>query len=177
MAEAKSASIITIERIATQIYLIRGEQVMLDRDLAKLYEVKAIALRQQVKRNSERFPDDFIFQLSDEEVDVLVSQNVIPSRRSLGGSLPYAFTQEGVAMLSSVLRSKRAAEINVLIMRTYVKLRRAILTNEELARIVAEHDRIITGLCEQVDWLLAPPDAGLQHPIGFKHPRSDEDDD
>ena len=80
-------------------------------------------------------------------------------------------------MLSSVLRSKRAAEINVLIMRTYVQLRKAILTNEELARIVAEHDRIVTGLCEQVDWLLAPPDVEPRHPIGFQPPRKDQYDD
>ena len=168
MGKAKAKSLIPIERIAARIFVIRGEQVMLDRDLAKLYEVKAIALRQQVKRNSERFPDDFMFQLSEEEVDALVSQNVIPSRRSLGGSLPYAFTQEGVAMLSSVLRSRQAAEINVLIMRTYVQLRKAILTNDELARIVAEHDQIITTLCEQVDWLLAPPESERKDRIGFR---------
>jgi hypothetical protein len=93
----ESKHIIPIERIAASIYLIRDEKVMLDRDLADLYGVKAIALRQQVKRNIDRFPDDFMFQLNDEEVEVLVSQNVIPSRKVLGGSLPYAFTQEGVA--------------------------------------------------------------------------------
>ena len=95
---------------------------MLDRDLAELYGVKTIALRQQVKRNLERFPEDFMFQLTPEEGDVLVSQNVIPSKRSLGGSLPYAFTQEGVAMLSSVLRSRRAVEVNIAIMRAFVRL-------------------------------------------------------
>jgi hypothetical protein len=90
------------------ILLIRGEKVMLDSDLARLYGVRAIALRQQVKRNQDRFPADFMLQLTAEEVDGLVSQSVIPSRKHLGGFLPYAFTEEGVAMLSSVLRSKRA---------------------------------------------------------------------
>ncbi len=80
----------------------------MDRDLADLYQVKTIALRQQVKRNQDRFPEDFMFQLTDEEAGILVSQNVIPSRQSLGGYLPYAFTQEGVAMLSSVLRSQES---------------------------------------------------------------------
>jgi hypothetical protein len=94
---------------------------MLDRDLAELYEVKTIALRQQVRRNIQRFPGDFLFQISSSEARFLVSQIVIPSKRSLGGSLPLAFTQEGVAMLSSVLRSERAVQINVEIMRTFVQ--------------------------------------------------------
>ena len=100
-----------VEAIAQRIYLIRGTKVMLDRDLAKLYGVKPIALWQQVKRNSNRFPDDFVFRISPEEAEALVSQNVIPSKRSLGGHLPYAFTEQGVAMLSSVLKSERAAEV------------------------------------------------------------------
>ncbi len=99
-----SKSLIPVERIEKSILLIRGHKVMLDKDLATLYEVKPIALRQQVRRNMDRFPDDFMFQLTQEEVDVLVSQNVIPSKRSLGGYLPYVFNQEGIAMLSSVLR-------------------------------------------------------------------------
>src|SRR6267142_1982018 len=99
---------VSIQLVERRIYLIRGQKVMLDRDLADLYQVKPIALRQQVKRNEERFPDDFMYQLTEEEADILVSQNVIPSRQSLGGYLPYSFTQEGVAMLSSVLRSTRA---------------------------------------------------------------------
>lgn len=99
-----SKSLIPVERIEKSILLIRSHKVMLDKDLATLYEVKPIALRQQVRRNMDRFPDDFMFQLTQEEVDVLVSQNVIPSKRSLGGYLPYVFNQEGIAMLSSVLR-------------------------------------------------------------------------
>src|SRR5687767_4206846 len=91
---------VSIQLIERRIYLIRGQKVILDRDLAELYQVKPIALRQQVKRNQDRFPEDFMFQLSEKEADVLVSQNVIPSKQSLGGYLPYVFTQEGVAMLS-----------------------------------------------------------------------------
>ena len=88
--------------IERRIYLIRAHKVMLDSDLAELYGVKPIRLREQVKRNRERFPEDFMFQLNNKEVDIMVSQNAIPSRQHPGGSLPYVFTQEGVAMLSSV---------------------------------------------------------------------------
>ena len=101
---------VPIRLIERKIYLIRRQKVMLDRDLADLYQVKPIALRQQVKRNSDRFPEDFMFQLTETEADLLVSQSVIPSKKSLGGYLPYIFTQEGVAMLSSVLRSKRQSK-------------------------------------------------------------------
>lgn len=104
-----------METIERRIYLIRSHRVMLDRDLADLYGVRAIALRQQVKRNPARFPDDFCFQLTREEALLLVSQNVIPSARSFGGSLPYAFTEQGVAMLSSVLTSDRAVQVNIAI--------------------------------------------------------------
>ena len=130
----RSRAVIPVERIERAILVIRGHKVMLDRDLAELYGVKAIALRQQVSRNEVRFPPDFSFRLSPEEAETLVSQNVIPSRRSLGGSLPYAFTQEGVAMLSSVLRSERAVLVNIEIMRTFVRLREMLASNVELAR-------------------------------------------
>lgn len=99
--------IIPAEAIERRIFLIRGQKVMTDRDLAELYGVKPIALRQQVKRNIHRFPENFMLQLSKQEADLLVSQNVTPSKRSLGGYLPYAFTEQGVTMLSSVLRNER----------------------------------------------------------------------
>lgn len=95
MAKKQTTSLIPVERIERAILLIRGHKVMLDRDLAKLYGVKAIALRQQVGRNATRFPADFMFRLNQDEAEALVSQNVIPSMRSFGGSLPYAFTQLG----------------------------------------------------------------------------------
>src|SRR5213594_2866689 len=124
---------IPLDMIERRIYLIRGQKVMLDRDLADLYGVRAIALRQQVKRNPRRFPDDFMFQLSKAEAEILVSQNVIPSRRSFGGSLPYVFTEQGVAMLSSVLQSDRAVEVNIFIMRAFVRLREMLATHKDLA--------------------------------------------
>jgi hypothetical protein len=95
MTKKQKTSLIPVERIERAILLMRGHKVMLDRDLAELYGVKAIALRQQVSRNKARFPSDFMFRLSREEAEALVSQNVIPSKRSLGGSLPFAFTQAG----------------------------------------------------------------------------------
>ena len=114
---------------------------MLDKDLAMLYKVKPIALRQQVTRNQERFPDDFMFQLNDREVDSLVSQNVIPSKRSLGGYNPYVFTEQGVAMLSSVLRSRQAVFVNIQIMRAFVKLRKILATHKELAHKLEELEK------------------------------------
>ena len=161
-----SNTIVPIERIADKIYLLRGQKVMLDRDLAELYGVKSIALRQQVKRNIERFPDDFMFQLTDDEVELLVSQNVIASRKTLGGYLPYVFTQEGVSMLSSVLRSPQAVQVNIAIMRTFVRLREVLATHKDLAEKVAKHDKQIANLYAHVERLLAPK-TGSKNQIGY----------
>ncbi len=125
-------NLVPAEVIATKILIIRGKRIMLDKDIAILYGVKPIALRQQVKRNCERFPEDFMFQLTGEEVKIMVSHFVIPSKQNLGGYLPYAFTEQGVAMLSSVLRSKRAILVNIQIMRAFTQLRRMLLTNKDL---------------------------------------------
>jgi len=144
--------------VERHIQLIRGQKVMLDRDLADLYGVKPIALRQQVRRNRERFPEDFMFQLTKAEAESLVSQSVIPSRRSLGGFLPYVFTQEGVAMLSSVLRSRRAVLANIAIMRSFVRLRELMASNKDIAARVEKlergHDRtasVIEVLVDEID--------------------------
>jgi len=118
--------------IRARIFHIREQQVMLDKDIAALYEAKPIRLREQVQRNIERFPEDFMFQLTDAEVDFMVSQNAIPSRKHLGGSLPYVFTEQGVASLSGVLKSPRAAEVHVKIMRAFVEMRRFILNNAQV---------------------------------------------
>ena len=146
---------------------------MLDRDLAALYDVKPIALRQQVKRNQNRFPEDFMFQLTEKEVEILVSQNVIPNRSVLGGALPYAFTQEGVAMLSGVLKSDRAVEVNIAIMRTFVRLREILGTHEALAKNVAQHDQEIATLFEHLQRLLEPPSTP-NRPIGYIHPEEND---
>ena len=105
---------------------------MLDRDLAELYEVKPIRLREQVKRNSKRFPEDFMFQLTMDEVEIMVSQNAIPSKQYLGGTLPYVFTEQGVAAISGILTSDRAIAVNISIMRTFVEMRRFLANNSEL---------------------------------------------
>ena len=107
---------------------------MLDFDLAELYGVETRALKQAVRRNTDRFPEDFMFELTDEEIQQMVSQNVIPGRGRLGGAVPLAFTEQGVAMLSSVLRSRRAVQVNIAIMRAFVRLREMLLTNADLAR-------------------------------------------
>ncbi len=160
-----SAKEISAEVVATKILLVRGRKVMLDRDLAQLYGVTTGALNQAVKRNRSRFPEDFMFQLIEEEVKNMVSQNVIPSNQSLGGYLPYAFTQEGVAMLSSVLNSKRAIQVNIAIMRAFVKLRELLLTHKELAQKLEElerkyqlHETDIQVIFEAIKKLLEPPD-------------------
>lgn len=119
---------------------------MLDRDLAEFYEVKPIRLREQVKRNADRFPSDFMFQLTDAEVDTLVSQSAIPSRQHLGGAMPYAFTEQGVAALSGVLRSDRAVEVSIQIARAFVAMRSLLLTHSRIfQRLEAvEHKQIET---------------------------------
>jgi len=106
-----------------KIFIIRGVQVMLDRDLAELYGVEARRLREQVKRNIKRFPLDFMFQLTENELNNMVSQNATPSKKQFGGALPYVFTENGVSMLSSVLKSETAINVNIQIMRTFTKLK------------------------------------------------------
>lgn len=167
---AKAESVIPIERIARQIYLIRGEKVMLDSDLAALYGVTTGNLNLAVRRNQRRFPEDFVFQLTAEEFEALRLQNARPKGRGGRRTPPYAFTEQGVAMLSSVLRSDRAAEVNVAIMRTFVRLRQVLATNEELARKVAQHDKEIAVLFKHVKALLEPPQGPKKHPIGFIPP-------
>ena len=164
---------ISTEIVSNKIFFIRGQKVMLDRDLAKLYQVKTIALRQQVMRNKERFPDDFCFQLNEGETNLLVSQFVIPSKQSLGGHQPYVFTEQGVAMLSSVLRSKQAVLVNVAIMRAFVKLRETLSLHKELAvklkeleRKVAGHDVDIHNVFEAIRRLMKE-DEKPKRKIGF----------
>jgi len=120
---------ITDNSLQKRIFTVRGQQVMIDRDLAELYGVENRALKQAVKRNSLRFPDDFMFELNEQEIESLVSQSVIPSKKHLGGAKPFVFTEQGVASLSAVLTSERAIEINLQIMRAFVAMRRFINQN------------------------------------------------
>jgi len=121
-------------QVEQRILLFREQRVMLDFQLAELYQVETRALKQAVRRNPDRFPSDFMFELTNSEVTDLVSQNVIPGLGKLGGASPMAFTEQGVAMLSSVLRSDRAVQVNIAIMRAFVRLRELLATNADLAR-------------------------------------------
>jgi hypothetical protein len=165
--------LVPVERIEQAILLVRGHKVMLDVDLAALYGVETRALIQAVKRNLERFPDDFMFQLTAAEHAALRSQNVISKREGRGGRryLPYAFTEQGVAMLSSVLRSERAVKVNIEIMRTFVKLRRLLATHEELGRkldaLERKYDRQFKVVFDAIRELMAPPDPKPRRRIGF----------
>jgi ORF6N domain len=154
---------IAVEVVATKILLVRGRKVILDRDLAVLYEVETFNLNKAVKRNIDRFPEDFMFQLTKEECKNLIFQNGISS---WGGRrhLPYAFTEQGVAMLSSVLKSKRAIWVNIAIMRAFVKLREMLLTHKELVQKLEElerkyqlHETDIQVIFEAIKKLLEPP--------------------
>lgn len=169
----KGAELIPMERIQNFIFLIRGEKVMLGQQLAELYGVSVKVLIQAVKRNPERFPNDFVFQLEPQEFANLKSQFVTSSWGGLRRAIPYAFTEQGVAMLSSVLRSKRAAQVNVAIMRAFVSLRRLLATNEALARKFAElerrlegHDQAIKSLFDAIRELMSPP-VKPRREIGF----------
>ena len=143
-AEVDMDAIVPIELIESKIYLIRGHKVMLDSDLAELYGVETRALVQAVKRNIGRFPQDFMFQLNNQEVITLRSQIVI-SKSGKGGRrfIPYVFTEQGVAMLSSVLNSERSILVNIAIMRAFVKLREILSVNKELAHKLAQLERKI----------------------------------
>ena len=134
----------TEKEIEDRIYLMRGQKVMLDMDLAELYEVSTKQLNQQVKRNPERFPADFMFQLSDKEWAILRSQFV--TSRSWGGRRfnPFVFTEHGVLMLSSVLSSKKAIQVNIQIMRTYARLRQLTLSNKEILIKLQELEKNVT---------------------------------
>ena len=122
-------NLITIEN---KIYTIRDKQVMLDKDLAELYGVKPIRLREQVKRNLNRFPADFMFQLDENEIDFMVSQNAIPSKQHLGGSKPYMFTEQGVSMLSAVLKTDFAVEMSIKIIRAFVSMKQFLVNNASI---------------------------------------------
>jgi len=180
--------IVSAEQIALRVRLFRGQKVLLDSDLAALYGVATKVLNQAVKRNRERFPDDFMFQLNTEETRFLRSQfvtlkegrltnwsQVVTSSKKHRGKRyrPYAFTEQGIAMLSSVLNSERAVKINIAIMRAFVQLRQALEANRELGRRFSEleqrvgkHDEEIAAILEAIRQLMAPPEKSRRE-IGF----------
>ena len=168
--------IVSVERVQQVIYFIRGQKVMLDSDLAAMYGVETFNLNKAVKRNSDRFPPDFMFQLTKEEADSLRFQNGMSKTEGRGGRryLPYAFTEQGVAMLSSVLKSKRAIQVNVAIMRAFVRFREALSTSKvlalklaELEKRIASHDKNILTLFEAIRELMTKPETPSK-PIGFQ---------
>lgn len=170
------SKMVVVEQIERKIYFVRGMKIMLDKDLAGLYGVTARRLREQVKRNRKRFPADFMFQLNEREIDFMVSQNATPSRQHLGGFKPYVFSEQGVAMLSSVLKSERAIYMNIAIMRAFVKLREILLSHKELnqkmkelQRKVGRHDKEIQAIFEAIRRLMAAPREKKKSFIGF-HP-------
>jgi hypothetical protein len=133
------------EAIISKIYLVRGKKVMLDKDLAELYEAKALRLREQVKRNIERFPENFMFRLTGEETEFMVSQNAIPSKQHLGGHLPYVFTEHGVLMLANVLKSERAIKMSIRIIEVFVKAREMLLAHKDILLKIEKIEQKLAG--------------------------------
>ena len=172
MVKRPDKALIPQERIERRILLIRGQKVMLDYDLAELYDVEVKRLNEAVKRNSTRFPPDFMFQLTRDEYANLRSQ-IATSSSGWGGRRrsPYAFTQEGVAMLSSVLRSDRAVQVNVEIMRAFVRLRSLIATHADLARkmdqLEKKYDAQFKVVFDAIRALMEPPASGRKKPVGY----------
>jgi hypothetical protein len=159
------------ERVASAILLVRGQRVILDADLARLYSVPVKSLIRAVKRNLDRFPADFMFQLEKEEAALLRYQLGTSNGRGGRRYLPYAFTEQGVAMLSSVLRSPRAVHANIEIMRAFVGLRAMLVSNEALARRLAElesrYDDQFRAVFDAIRELMAPAPNSDKRPIGF----------
>ena len=166
-------NLIAVETVSQRILLIRGQKVMLDADLAELFGVPTKALNQAVRRNVERFPADFMFQLvRDEKTEVVTNCDHL-AKLKYSRTLPYAFTEHGALMLGNVLKSDRAVEVSLLVVRTFVQLREMLLTNKELAvklleleRKVSGHDQAIAGLIDAIRQLMARP-SGNSRPIGF----------
>jgi len=166
--------------IVDRVLGIRGVKIMLDKDLAAIYGVSTAALNQAVKRNISRFPDDFMFQLSSENFKSLMSQNVISKREGRGGTrkLPYAFTEQGVAMLSSVLNSEIAIQVNIQIIRVFTKMKQILLENkalflkiEKVEKQLTGHDKELQNIFTILKKLISIPDSTKRNPIGFPYPK------
>lgn len=166
--------------IIDRVHLIRGMKIMLDKDLAEMYGVQTSVLNQAVKRNIPRFPDDFMFRLSQNEFESLISQFVISKQTGRGGTrkLPYAFTEQGVAMLSSVLNSETAIQVNIRIIRVFTKMKQMLLDNKELYSKIekietklTDHDKDLQNIFIILKKLLQVPDPVKRNPIGFPYPK------
>jgi len=165
MAVERTAILVPDERIMDKIYLIRDHKVMLDRDLAILFSVKARRLREQIKRNPDKFPSHFMFQLNESEVEIMVSQNAIPSMKHLGGTLPYVFSEYGVLQLANVLNSKIAVQMSIKIIEIFVRLKQ-ILTDtlslkleiESIKKKLHNQDKNIELVFSYLDELITKQD-------------------
>lgn len=171
---SKEVQVIPDEAVISKIYLIRKQKVMLDKDLAELYGVETRVLKQAVRRNEDRFPDDFMFELTKEENEALRSQNAASSRGQHSKYLPFAFTEHGVLMLSSVLNSERSIKVNIQIMRVYTKMKEMLLTHQdllikmnELESKVSNHDKSIKQVFAYLKQFVKDQTTPIE-PIGFK---------
>ncbi|MDO8526318.1 MAG: ORF6N domain-containing protein [Deltaproteobacteria bacterium] len=166
------SDLVPVERVEQKILFIRGEKVLLDSDLAELYGVETGALNRAFKRNLERFPEDFAFQLTEKEDESLRCHFGISKEKGGRRYLPYVFTEQGVAMLSGVLQSPRAVLVNVAIMRTFVKLRKMIASNKDLAQKLAQlekqYDHQFKMVFDAIRELMTTPPAKSKNPIGFR---------
>jgi phage regulator Rha-like protein len=169
--KTQNQSIIPVNLIERRIYFLRGQKVILSTDIARLYGVEPKVLVQAVKRNKDRFPKDFMFQLTVAEFKILKSQIVTSSWGGLRRATPYAFTEQGVAMLSSVLNSKRAVQVNIAIIRTFVRLREILSTHKDLARkleaMERQYDHQFKVVFDAIRNLMTPPPSS-KRPMGFE---------
>ncbi len=169
-----STALVSTEIIENKIFLIRGKKVMMDRDLAILYDIPTKRLKEQVNRNRKRFPDDFMFELTLEEAESSRSQFATLKKGQNVKYRPYAFTEQGVAMLSSVINSDRAIEVNIQIMRVFVNIKEFVLTHHDLAQKIdalerkfEEHDKKFVVVFEAIRRLMAPEPESPKRKIGF----------
>jgi len=159
------------DEISSHIFTLRGKQVMLDRDIAALYGVETRALKQAVKRNVKIFPSDFMFLVTENEIETMVSQSVIPSKQHLGGAFPYAFTEQGIYMLATVLKSDVAIDVNIAIMRIFTELREFSKHYNTLAKqlidIDRKHDKQYKELKNALDELVESSNIAEEKVMGF----------
>ena len=168
--------IVPNEIIENKIYLVRNVNIMLDRDLAILFGVKPYRLREQIARNPDKFPEHFMFRLNEVETEILVSQNAIPSKQALGGSLPYVFTEHGILQLSNVVKSEKATQMSIKIIEIFVIMREFLINNlnskidiEEIKRRLDNNDKNVELLFSYLDELIDKQDNKIERTkIGFK---------
>lgn len=169
--------IIPNELIENKIYLIRNVKVMLDRDLAILFDVKPYRLREQISRNPDKFPKHFMFRLNEVETEIMVSQNAIPSKQALGGSLPYVFTEHGILQLSNVVKSEKATQMSIKIIEIFVNMREYLSNNlsskidiEEIKRRLDNNDKNVELLFSYLDEMMEKQDKKVErNKIGYKN--------